>query len=307
MKKLVNLLLMLIVVQTTSCQTKEQEIMKNRIDTSEDYIIDKSKPKTGYYLQINNQNCHYKILTNDLLNYSYQDSYPTFSVRVPMNSKIMISGEQKLSVIVTPNQGHKLNRNADITISLIRYADMSNETDFGGATTIMEWEMPSLQDNDNMPMYRFDTIFKAEVPFQLNTINHAEDLTKMDKDILLKEVVNQFELMHDYIKNDYDKFNFLAKERLKYLSMPFYSTDEKMLQVLENNKINLNKPENKKILQPLENYKMVLYGNGRVATLERLEDEGRVIWGKNPDTGNEKYSLPLFVYKDTRDNQWHIW
>ncbi|MGV0922985.1 hypothetical protein [Empedobacter tilapiae] len=279
----------------------------NKIDTSKDYIIDEKKPKTGYYLQINNQNCHYKILVNDLLGCTYNDSYSAFSVRIPINTEILKSGEQKLSIVVLPNQGDKLTRNADITISLMRYADMSNQTDFGGSTTIMDWEMPAIQDKENLSMFRFDTIFKAEVPYEMNTIHYATDLTKMDKDILLKEVVNQFELMHDYIKNDYDKFNVLAVESVKHASMPVYQTEQELLQVLENNKKGFTEPENKKILQPLENYKMVLYGNGRIATLERLHDSGRIIWGKNPETGNEKFSLPLFIYKDTRDNQWHMW
>ncbi|MGV0922984.1 hypothetical protein [Empedobacter tilapiae] len=306
MKKLVNLLLMLIVVQTTSCQTKKQETMQ-LLDRTQDYIIDTNKPKTGYYLQINNQNCHYKILVNDLLIHTYNDPYPAFSVRIPITPVILKSGEQKLSIVVLPNQGDELTRNTDITISLMRYADMSNQTDFGGSTTIMDWEMPAIQDKENLPMFRFDTIFKAEVPYEMNTINYATDLTKMDKDILLKEVVNQFELMHDYIKNDYDKFNVLAEERIKSSSVPNYKTDEDIRKVYSDNKKGFTEPENKKILQPLENYKMVLYGNGRIATLERLHDSGRIIWGKDTERGNEKFSLPLFIYKDTRDNQWHMW
>ena len=78
------------------------------------------------------------------------------------------------------------------------------------------------------------------------------------------------------------------------------------MEVLLDNKKEFEDPENKKLLQPLESYKMVLYGYGHIATLERLKDNGRVIWFKDSD-GDEVLSLPLFIYKDTRDNQWHIW
>ncbi len=308
MKKIINLILIFALFQTTSCQNKKEEIMTSTINREKDYTIDESKSKTGYFLQINSQNCHYKILVNDFLTNAYTDAFPAYSVRTNLGYGINKSGEQKLSIIVMPLQGKKLTRNADITIRLMRYADMTDkENEYGGATTLLEWEMPQIDENANLPIFRFDTIFKADVPYEINTINYATDLTKMDKDVLLKEVVNQFETLHSYIKNDYDKFNDFSKENIKNIRLPSYKTEEDLMEVLLDNKMNFEKPENKKLLQPLENYKMVLYGNGRVATLERLKDEGRVIWGKNPDTGNEKYSLPLFIYKDTRDNQWHIW
>ena len=179
--------------------------MKREYYTEKDIVSFNNKPKSGYFLQINSQNCHYKVLVNDLLSTSYTDPYPAYSIRPMMNYEISKSGEQKLSIIVTPIQGEKLTRNADVTIRLMRYADMSDkENEFGGATTLLEWEMPQIDENANLPIFRFDTVFKAEVPYEVKTLNYATDLTKMDKDVLLKEVVNQFETLHSYIKNDYD-------------------------------------------------------------------------------------------------------
>ena len=306
MKKIL-LFSLLFFYSLASCQNKKEETMTSTIKREQDYTIDENKPKRGYFLQINSQNCHYKILVNDLLSTAYTDPFPAYSVRNNLNYKINKSGEQKLSIIVTPFQGEKLTRNADVTIRLMRYADMTDkENEYGGATTLLEWEMPQIDENANLPIFRFDTVFKAEVPYEINTINYATDLTKMDKDVLLKEVVNQFETLHNYIKNDYDKFNSLAKEKIKSSSIPTYQTDQAIMEVLLDNKKEFEDPENKKLLQPLENYKMVLYGYGHIATLERLKDNGRVIWCKDSD-GDEVLSLPLFIYKDTRDNQWHIW
>lgn len=306
-KEVFNVLLALLVFQTTSCQNKNETKMTNTIDRSKDVLLNENQPKTGYYIQINNQNCHYKVLVNDFIGYAYNDVYPAYSVRPTLNYGILKSGEQKLSVIVTPQKGEYLTRNSDMTIRLLRYADMSNKTDFGGSIVIMEWEMPAIKDEDKLPVFRFDTTFKADVPYEMNTINFAENLTKIDKDVLLKEVVEKYKEYHNYIKNDYDKFNVFAKEKIKSGALPAYKTDKKLLEVLENNKKDFEDKEYNSTLQPIENYKMVLYGDGRVAALERLKDSGRIIWCKDPKTGEEILSLPLYIYKDTRDNQWHIW
>lgn len=308
MKKIINLLFVFLLIQMVACQNKKQEAMKSSsINLEKDYTMDETKPKTGYFLQINNQNCHYKILVNDFLNTAYTDAFPAYSFRSNLNYEINKSGEQKLSILVYPINGDKLSRNADITIRLMRYADMGDKAnDFGGATTILEWEMPQVEEKGDLPFYRFDTVFNAEVPYEITTIDYAEDLSKMDKEVLLKEVVEQFTTLHGYIKNDYDKFNDFAKENISTVRLATYETEEDLMAVLLDNKENFEKPENKKLLQPLENYRLVLYGNGRIATLERQKDGGRIIWGKDHE-GDEKFSLPLFIYKDKRDNQWHIW
>ena len=307
MKKLVNLLLLTLLIQTFSCQKKQTTAMNTTFDREKDYVIFENQPKTGYYLQINNQNCHYKILVNDYFNYGYNDVFSSFLVRPMLNYGIIRSGEQKLSVIVTPQKGEYLTRNSDVTIRLIRYADMSNKTDFGGSTVIMEWEMPAMKVEDKLPIYRFDTTFKADVPYEMNTINYAVDLSKMDKDVLQKEVIEKYKEYHNYIKNDYDKYNQQVKHGILSYVIPSYSSTEDLKEVFDDNKKDFESKEYNSTLQPIENYKMTLYGNGRVVALERAKDGGRIIWCKDPKTGEETLSLPLFIYKDKRDNQWHIW
>jgi len=53
MKKIINLVLIFALFQTTSCQNKKEKIMTSTINREQDYTIDGSKPKTGYFLQIN--------------------------------------------------------------------------------------------------------------------------------------------------------------------------------------------------------------------------------------------------------------
>ena len=307
MKKIINLLLLLILTQTVSCQEKNINTMNNTYNREKDYVIFENQPKTCYFIKVNSQKCHYKILLDDFLVYSYNDTYPAYSVRPMLNSKILKSGEQKLSIIVTPQNGERLTRNSDLTIRLLRYSDMSNKADFGGVNTILEWEMPPIDDKNPLPFVKFDTTFKADVPYEMNTINYAIDLTKTNKDVLLKEVVEKYKEYHQYISNDYDKYNQEAKQKILSSVVPNYKTKTELENILAENKKDFENDKYNSTLQPIENYKMVLYGNGRVAALERIKDGGRIIWCKDPKTGEEILSLPLFIYKDNRDKQWHIW
>uniref|UniRef100_UPI0039A63ABB hypothetical protein n=1 Tax=Ornithobacterium rhinotracheale TaxID=28251 RepID=UPI0039A63ABB len=307
MRKLINLLSILALLQFISCKYEKSKDMMKTFNREKDYVVFENKPKTGYYLQINSQNCHYKVLLNDLLVLTYNDQYPAYSVRPGLNTKILKSGQQKLSIIVTPQKGDYLTRNSDITIRLIRYADMSNKDDFGGSTIMMEWEIPAIKDTDKLPVFRFDTIFKADVPYEMNTIDHAVDLSKIDKDVLLEEVVSKYKKYQSYIKNDYDKFNQEVQDKILSSSIPNYKSKKEVMEVLYENKKDFESEKYNSTLQPIENYQMKLYGDGRIASLERLKDGGRIIWCKDPKTGEETLSLPLFIYKDQRDNQWHIW
>ncbi|MBE7661020.1 hypothetical protein [Tenacibaculum finnmarkense] len=276
--------------------------MKNLPSNS---TINQTKEKSGYFLQINNQNCHYEIRVNDFLSSKYNDPYPAYSVRPPINYEILKSGEQKLSIRVTPLKGNMLSKNADITIRLLRYPNMlDKENDFGGSTTIMEWEMPQI--TAALPYFQFDTVFNATVPYEINELDNAIDLSQMDKEQLTKEVVGEFKGMFSLMMDDYDQFNKLHRLACDKIIISNYLTLDWLNEILEDNKKAVTE-EFKGDMQPIENYTLHLYGNGRVATLERIHDGGRIIWAKDPETGNESYFLPLFIYKDKRDNKWHIW
>ncbi|MCD8455109.1 hypothetical protein LNJ08_11985 [Tenacibaculum finnmarkense genomovar ulcerans] len=289
---------------TLGCkESKKTNIaMQNLPSTS---TINQTKEKSGYFLQINNQNCHYEIRVNDFLTLKYNDLYPAYSVRPMLNGDILMSGVQKLSIRVTPLKGNVLSKNADITIRLLRYPNMlDKENDFGGSTTIMEWEMPKI--TAALPYFQFDTVFNATVPYEINELDNAIDLSQMDKEQLTKEVVGEFKGMFSLMMDDYDQFNKLHRQVGDKLITCRYHSLDWINEILEDNKKTIAEEEREN-MQPIENYTLQLYGNGRVATLERIHDGGHIIWAKDPKKGSETTFLPLYIYKDKRDNKWRIW
>ncbi len=221
-----------------------------------------------------------------------------------LNYDILKSGKQTLSIRVTPFNGSKLSNNADLSIRLMRYPNMlDKENEFGGSTTLLEWEMPQIK--EELPYVQFDTIFNADVPYEIKDFNYAMDLNDIDKEALVEEVVTEFKRMLKMIKTDSDAFKEIQKPLFDRLMYSRYYTQEYVNELMLENKQENNKNSDK--LEPIEDYVLQLYGNGKIATLERIKDGGRIIWAKDPDTGNEWLSLPLFIYKDIRDKQWRIW
>ncbi len=317
MTKLIRLTLCSLLITQLSCAQNTQTEKDLKMDVYKQNTIDESEPKIGNYIQINSQNCHYEIRINDMETSLYQDREPAMSIRIPFNSEILESGEQKLSVRVTPLQGNTLSPKADLSLRLFYYLDMTDEKyDYGGTQPIMEWELPQV--SEDVPYVQLDTVFYARVPYRIKNMKYAVDLSKMDKDELLKEVVAKYTNFLRLIKTDYDRFNEIHRESTPAAIMTIYTTEEEMKQVRENNKKSYTNPEDVADIQPLENYELKLYGYGKIASLRRLSDGGNVIckaqvleedYPPYYKKGDKYYysELPIFIYKDKRDNRWHTW
>ncbi|MBO0593354.1 hypothetical protein I2486_18280, partial [Cellulophaga sp. E16_2] len=278
----------------TSCSQKKHMKTNNSLIAKEfkSYkFTNDSRP--GYYLQINNQNCHYEIKTNDLSTARFFDAYSSYSVRVPLNLNILKSGEQSLSIKVLPLQGNTLSEKADLQLRLMMYPDMTDkENDYGGSITLWEWEMPSIE--QELPLFIMDTVFEAEVPFKIDILdNYALDLSKMDKDILLDEVIALFATKIKDIENyKHDKDDWL--NILQRAGIQIYMTQE-MLSKSAEEPIS-QKPN--EILQPLENFELQFYGNGKIVTLLNTIDHDSAIWWADKDTGEPIGWQPVYLFKN---------
>ncbi|WP_407268436.1 hypothetical protein [Tenacibaculum maritimum] len=301
--------------QQTSVDTKKREMKP--INLMKGSYIDETLPKHGYYLQINNQNCHYEIRVNDLESAIYKKQEPVMSVRVPINLEISKSGTQSLSIRVFPIKGAFLSKMADLSIGLFYYTDMSDEENsYGELVHLLDWELPKIE-NEETPMVRLDTVFKATVPYEIKNLDHAVDLSKMDKDELLAEVVAEYKAIFKLMERDYHQY-YIERNKPAFdrSDMWFYTTEESSRKVSENNATFFK--EDLEEIQPIENYKLNFYAYGKIVSLRRMIDNGNVICKAeileedHPPyykKGEKNYyeGLPVRLYKDKRDNQWHIW
>ncbi|WP_199271493.1 hypothetical protein [Cellulophaga sp. L1A9] len=263
-------------------------------------FIDDSRP--GYYLQINNQNCHYEIKTNDLNTARFFDPYSSYSVRVPLNLMILKSGEQSLSVKVLPLKGEVLSKQADLQLRLMMYPDMTDkENDYGGGITLWDWEMPAIE--EDLPLFVVDTVFEAKVPYKLDILDkYAQDLSKMDEEKLLKEVLQLFKERHTQLYNNVHDEKFINESIQRFHVQVYYS--EERINKLAAKAIS---KEPNKILQPLENFKLQLYGNGKIVTLLNTIDYDSALWWADKETGEPLRWQPFYLFKNKDTGEWHVW
>ncbi|QXP54773.1 hypothetical protein H0I25_11815 [Cellulophaga sp. HaHa_2_95] len=263
-------------------------------------FIDDSRP--GYYLQVNNQNCHYDIRINDLDAGKFFDPYPSYSVRIPLNLRILRSGEQLLSLRVLPFTGNMLSKQANLQLRLMMYPDMTDkENDYGGSITLWDWEMPAI--DQDLPLFVMDTVFEAKVPYKLDILDkYALDLSKMDEEKLLKEVLQLFKERHTQLYNNVHDENLL-NDFYQRLHVQTYYSKERINKLAAKA---ISKEPNK-ILQPLENFKLQLYGNGKIVTLLNTIDYDSALWWADKETGEPLRWQPFYLFKNKDTGEWHVW
>ncbi len=106
-----------------------------------------------------------------------------------------------------------------------------------------------------------------DLPYQVKGWSESQDLKKIDKDILQKEVVEYFSYLKDLLnEGKIDEFLKLCKKEDEELDIVTYTTPEDSKIDYQNNKEKMLKlcPGN---MQPFDNYEMKIYGNGKLVTL----------------------------------------
>jgi hypothetical protein len=105
------------------------------------------------------------------------------------------------------------------------------------------------------------------LPYQVKGWSESQDLKKIDKDVLQKEVVEYFSKLKDLLNNGkIDEFRKLCKKRDEELDVVTYTSPEDSKIDYQNNTAKMLKlcPGN---MQPFDNYEMKIYGNGKLVTL----------------------------------------
>lgn len=112
-----------------------------------------------------------------------------------------------------------------------------------------------------------------DLPYKLKGWSESEDLSKIDKDDLEKEVIVFFENQRDLLnKGKIDEFLRLSNKQDQELDICTYTTPEQSKIDYQENIELMSKlcPNN---MQPINNYKMQLFAKGKLVTLLILNGE----------------------------------
>lgn len=206
-----------------------------------------------------------------------------------LNPYISKSGKQNISLIIKP-----LNPNQKIQISDVKnyYIDIIY-TDNGEPSPIhnvKRCSFPAIRKPADSLVYNWT--FDADVPFEINTLTNAKDLTKENQNQLLKDVIAEYQKVHKLINegsiNEYMKIYKNSRER-EMTSMYYDESKQKeYLGGLEKRALS-----SKGFMQPLNDYKILIHPNTQLVSL--VDSQGKTPLYSLDDNGKKKtYGLQLY-------------
>lgn len=179
-----------------------------------------------YQIKVKTQNC-YQILVNDFPVYTYFDKMGG-KIGFNINSAILKSGIQTLQIKIYPSYNSQNIQNEYLTnkdfFSLeIEQTSWNKNGNLEKPKAILKYELPKYKTNNNdEPDYEKpidysgqnqvikEFTFTAEVPYELKGWSESEDLSKIDKEVLMNNISNFYYTAIDAFKEkNYDYLNTL--------------------------------------------------------------------------------------------------
>lgn len=247
-----------------------------------------------YQLLISNNWCSSEILVNDIPVYK-NFKEPLDGPTVDINNYIFKSGSQTVTVRLYPVGQHE-DENIDAFIAETEMSITVNE--YNGRTEkdkeIVKYTTPLKKERNQYGQPQFEDIgktyyeaiftFEAKVPYEFNSLERGQDLSKWNKEKLEQKVIafykNQWNIINKKKVDDY--FSYLELKE-KETCQSTYDTREDLQENLQAYLDPFTITTFK--LEPLENYKLNFYGNGKIVCLELISLEkimrGKsALWGK---------------------------
>ena len=268
-KKIILVTLTLISLQGCTQTKTEKEMNKEKLlNLYKEIKIYDYNPR--YWIDFEARNCSYEILLNEVPLHSYFKSTKVSGSSIPLNSRILSKGKQKLTLKIYPyidNTTPEIALTNDSKFSLgITYGEFGKEkvADYKKVTS---FTTPVF--NDATPYYETIIYFEAEVPYSLVGWTNSVDLTKENKETLKKEVETIYKEFANYYTNkEVDKLCELYYDCEKEIAQSLFfnkkSDSEELVQGIEND---VNEDRTFKI----ENYELKICGDGRIVGLIRVD------------------------------------
>lgn len=265
MKKLI--IILTVFISFTACSQKKKDNMNTNKALNIYKEVKKFDYNPRYWLDIKASDCTYEILVNGMPLSIYYDKASNSQVSIPLNTRILKSGVQKLSIKIYP----PLDNSFNFKESLIESSSVSIKISYGefgkekaaDYKKVLEYKTPEMR----LPYYETELSFNATVPYQLSGWEKSVDLSHEKEEDLEKEVIKKYQ---EFIKLYDGKENDAVLEK-------YYQREKEIAQSLFLNKESdsreaVNKIEkdiNKGIPFKLEKYTMKIYADGKVVALVR--------------------------------------
>jgi hypothetical protein len=276
MKKAITLFCL--ILSLSSCGQK-QKIKKEEIMTQQN--IEKIRNiykeiKTydynpSYTLHMNAGGLSFEVLINGNPIFSHYDS-GNITGSIPINPSLINSGKQKIKIIITPETDENYSTKLLIDPNDVSFDFTIDCGDYGREKVkdfheVFKYKMPKLK--ESLPIYELNLEFEAKVPYALNGWTHSVDLSKEDKQKLLKEVEAFYnEIINDYKNRDINRLADKYYNRVFELQQASYGNKRNDVQDIIDNWI-IDANDDKPFI--LDQYQMKFYGDGKMVALVKTD------------------------------------
>jgi hypothetical protein len=295
MKKII--ILTLILIANLSCAQKKNDSMgkEKLLNLYKEVKMYDYNPR--YWIDIQGTNCTYEILLNDMPIVSYFKKIDMSSSSIPLNTRILRKGEQKLDLIIYPTLDNNylpklgLDEKSKLLIK-VSYGEFGKEKakDY---MKILSFTTPEFQ--NGLPIFKTSLIFESIVPYELDGWLNGVDLSKENQEILKQEVEKKYnEIMNLYENKDINTLSDEYYGREKEIAQSLFFNEKSYSEELLTGLI---EDVNKDIVFKLENYNMKILGNGKVVALIRNDIKYRGMSALFRKAENKYYSYSLFLYR----------
>ncbi|MDY3318972.1 hypothetical protein PG637_06095 [Riemerella anatipestifer] len=277
-----------------------------------------------YYLRFSKSHCFIEILIND---YTVYLGYSISNLVTPLeiNEAILKSGKQKLTYRLYPvGDAYKreyegfdeefttLTDQTAFSVSVIEI-DNRSAKDFDDEILIAKHHTPTDEKGNfigsGKPYYEGSFTFTANVPYEINTLDTAKDLSKLDKEELEKKALEWNKMVQKiYETKDKDALARIYFEQEKRNSIAYYATSEDN-QELWDEYLDVLERKNR-MYKEMKDYKMSYFSNNRLVSLLhntpdiRYVNGGILTYFYTDEDGDERYDMDklyLYMPKDSED------
>ena len=222
-----------------------------------------------YFVEGYQSGCYYEIYVNDILVFKHYENVGLANHAVSINSKILKSGPQKITIKLFPLG----------EIDGENYTTIDPDDSFRLKIFSRDKQKPYkafdydfLQEHKvdiktSVPYFEETITFNAEVPYTLEGWSNSQVLTEIDQDVLEQEVLLFYNKFSNTVsKKEKSVWENEIYNREKEIAFSRYFNEDDSKRIADDLSLSLQS-EYLEVL-PIENYNMVFYGNGRIVKLE---------------------------------------
>lgn len=234
-----------------------------------------------YLIKIKSSGVAFDIRINDFPILQFNDSKGGGTeIEVPINTAILSSGQQEVSIKVFPLIGKStISQNAEFEFEVNKKNDAWI---FDGKREII-LSKTTLQKN-NLPLWEYTTNFNAIVPYSFVGWSKSKDLSEIENlSALLNEAYLKIAKIIEEKDNNY--FKKIVKTATEVDIMLYDKNDE--------NQEFDSEPE---IVLPMNNCVLKFYGNNRIVRYESLNFESCFKTKINYNNSEEIYTYPFYFH-----------